>query len=40
MQKRRVPFKEMNSRQKFVFVVKLAVCILTFGLVFPNIMSD
>ena len=35
-----VPFKQMMPRQKVVFIFKLAVCILTFGIVFPNVMSD
>ncbi|HSU65114.1 MAG TPA: hypothetical protein VLJ12_14735 [Burkholderiales bacterium] len=35
-----VPFKQMKPRQKVFFILKLAVCILTFGLVFPNVMSD
>jgi len=28
------PFKEMTPKQKFVFVSKVAVCAITFGLVF------
>ena len=35
-----VPFKQMKPRQKVVFIFKLTVCILTFGIVFPNVMSD
>jgi len=34
------PYKEMTPGQKFKFILKLAVCILTFGMVFPNVMSD
>jgi hypothetical protein len=34
------PFKEMTPKQKFVFVSKVVVCAITFGLVFPNVMSD
>jgi hypothetical protein len=34
------PYKEMNPRQKVLFIVKLAICILTFGMAFPNVMSD
>ena len=30
----------MTQRQKVIFVLKLAVCIMTFGLAFPNVMSD
>ena len=35
-----VPFKQMKPGQKVVFLLKLAACILTFGIVFPNVMSD
>jgi hypothetical protein len=34
------PFKEMTPKQKFVFVLKVVVCVITFGVVFPNVMSD
>ncbi len=34
------PFKEMTPKQKFAFVSKVVVCAITFGLVFPNVMSD
>ncbi len=34
------PYKQMTPRQKFRFVVKLVVCILSFGMLFPNVMSD
>jgi hypothetical protein len=34
------PFKEMTRERKLRFVAKLIVCLLTFGFVFPNIMSD
>jgi hypothetical protein len=34
------PYKQMTPRQKLGFVVKLAVCILSFGMLFPNVMSD
>jgi hypothetical protein len=35
-----VPFKEMAPRQKVFFVLKLAICIISFGMIFPNIMGD
>ena len=35
-----LPFKQMSPNQKFVFILKLTVCVVTFGLVFPNVMSD
>lgn len=34
------PFSQMTPRQKLVFIMKLAVCIMSFGMLFPNIMSD
>ena len=34
------PFGQMTGRQKFFFIVKLALCIVTFGMAFPNVMSD
>ena len=34
------PFKEMTHQQKVKFVFKLIVCAITFGIVFPNVMSD
>jgi hypothetical protein len=33
-------FAQMTSRQKVVFILKLAVCILSFGFIFPGITSD
>jgi hypothetical protein len=35
-----VPFREMRLRQKLVFVCKVAVCILSFGFVFPHVLID
>ena len=34
------PYHDMTPRQKGLFIFKVAVCILTFGFVFPNVMSD
>ena len=34
------PFAEMTRNQKLRFVAKLALCILTFGFAFPNVMGD
>jgi hypothetical protein len=34
------PYKQMNAKQKVVFILKLTVCILTFGMAFPNVMSE
>ena len=33
-------FAQMTRTQKFIFVAKLAVCIATFGFVFPNVQHD
>ena len=33
-------YKDMTPRRKLIFILKLAVCIMTFGMAFPNIMSD
>ena len=35
-----VRFKEMTGKQKFVFVLKVTVCVISFGMIFPNIMHD
>jgi hypothetical protein len=34
------PYKDMQPKQKVLFILKLAICILTFGIAFPNVMSD
>jgi len=34
------PYAQMKPAQKVRFILKLAACILTFGFVFPNVMSD
>lgn len=34
------PFNEMSKPQKIKFVMKLVLCILTFGFAFPNVMGD
>ena len=33
-------FAQMTRRQKWIFVVKLALCIATFGFAFPNVQHD
>lgn len=33
-------FSEMTRRQKIVFVLKVAVCVLSFGMIYPNIMNE
>ncbi len=40
MENKSTPYAQMTGKQKFRFIVKLAVCILTFGFVFPNVMGD
>lgn len=34
------PYGEMTRLQKVRFIVKLTICILTFGMAFPGVMSD
>ena len=34
------PYKEMSRTQKVKFVLKVIVCVLTFGMAFPNVMGD
>jgi len=38
--KKSLTYKEMSGGQKTVFILKLAVCIVSFGMIFPNIMND
>ena len=33
-------YTEMTRRQKVVFVLKLAVCVISFGMIYPNVMHD
>ena len=34
------PWAEMSTQQKTVFVFKLALSIISFGFIYPNLMSD
>lgn len=34
------PYSKMSSEQKLRFICKLAVAIISFGFIFPNVMSD
>ncbi len=34
------PYKDMTPHQKLKFICKLTICILSFGMIFPNVMSD
>ena len=38
--KEKLTFKQMSRGQKTVFILKLAVSIISFGMIFPNLMSD
>jgi len=42
MEKKRegTPYNEMKPRQKVFFIMKLVISIITFGMAFPNVMSD
>jgi hypothetical protein len=33
-------FAEMTHREKFAFILKVAVCLLSFGFIYPNILHD
>lgn len=33
-------FAEMTRREKLVFMLKVAVCLISFGFIYPNIMHD
>ncbi len=35
-----LPFKEMTPHQKVVFILKVIVCAVSFGMIFPNVMGD
>ena len=38
--KPKLSFKQMSRGQKTIFILKLAVSIVSFGMIFPNLMSD
>ena len=33
-------YAEMNRREKIVFVLKVAVCMISFGFLYPHILID
>jgi hypothetical protein len=33
-------FKDMTRKQKFVWVLKVMVCVISGGMIYPNVMSD
>ena len=35
-----VKFKDMTAKQKVVFVLKVAVCILSGGFIYPHVMHE
>ena len=37
---KKLAFKDMSPRQKTVFILKLTLSIVTFGLAFPNLMNE
>jgi hypothetical protein len=37
---RGTPYNKMSGGRKALFICKLIVCILTFGMAFPNVMAD
>ena len=34
------PYERMTVAQKVRFIVKLVICILSFGFIFPNVMTE
>lgn len=34
------PYKDMSGQQKVKFIIKVVVCICTFGMIFPNVMGE
>lgn len=37
---RGTPFAQMSAARKVFFIAKLAICIVSFGMIFPNVMGD
>jgi hypothetical protein len=33
-------YKDMRPWQKVRFILKVTICVLSFGMAFPNVMSD
>lgn len=33
-------FKDMTGKQKFFWILKVMVCVVSGGMVYPNVMSD
>ena len=34
------PYREMSALRRAYFIFKVIVCVVTFGMVYPNVMSD
>lgn len=34
------PYKAMTPARKALFIFKVVVCVITFGMAFPNVMSS
>ena len=37
---RGTPFGDMLPNQKMLFVLKVTLCVISFGFIFPNVMSS
>ncbi len=37
---RGTPFADMRPNQKTLFVLKVIICVVSFGFIFPNVMSS
>ena len=35
-----IKFKDMTGTQKLVFVLKVTLCVISGGMIYPNVMSD
>ena len=38
--KKSTPWTAMSGQQKFLFVCKVVVSVISFGIIFPNLMND
>jgi hypothetical protein len=37
---RGTPYSQMSSARKVRFILKVVLCVLSFGMIFPNVMGD
>ena len=35
-----VKYADMTTRQKAFFILKIALCIISFGFIYPNVMNE